>query len=186
MCFGLLINEELFLKQLILGGARSGKSALAEQQALASGLRCIYVATAQAGDAEMARRIEWHQQRRDERWQLQEAPIHLAQVLRDVAGHDTCMVVDCLTLWLSNCLFCGDAEEWPRQRQALLETLPQLPGQIILVSNEVSMGVVPMGEVTRQFVDESGLLHQKLASLCDRVTLSVAGLAHILKEENSD
>jgi len=169
------------LKELVLGGARSGKSKLAEQAAEASGLQRIYIATAQAGDAEMAQRIELHRQRRGENWQLVEEPINLAQVLRDAAREDTCILVDCLTLWLSNCLFCGDESEWPNQRAALLEALEKLPGQLIFVSNEISMGVIPMGEVTRQFVDEAGLLHQALAEICDRVTLSVAGLPYVLK-----
>jgi len=169
------------LKELVLGGARSGKSKLAEQAAEASGLQRIYIATAQAGDAEIAQRIELHRQRRGENWQLVEEPINLAQVLRDAAREDTCILVDCLTLWLSNCLFCGDESEWPNQRAALLEALEKLPGQLIFVSNEISMGVIPMGEVTRQFVDEAGLLHQALAEICDRVTLSVAGLPYVLK-----
>lgn len=169
------------MRELILGGARSGKSKLAEQAAEASGLRKVYIATAQAGDAEMAQRIELHRQRRDSEWQLFEEPINLAQTLKETAAEDTCILVDCLTLWLSNCLFCGDDSEWPRQRAALLEILPQLPGQVIFVSNEISMGVIPMGEVTRQFVDEAGLLHQAMAEICDRVTLSVAGLPHFLK-----
>ena len=169
------------LKELILGGARSGKSKLAEQAAEASGLRRVYIATAQAGDAEMAQRIELHRQRRGDQWQLIEEPIQLAQTLKEAAREDTCILVDCLTLWLSNCLFCGDENEWPHQRAALLEALPELPGQLIFVSNEISMGVIPMGEVTRQFVDEAGLLHQALAEICDRVTLSVAGLPHVLK-----
>lgn len=169
------------MKELILGGARSGKSKLAEQSAAASGLHKVYIATAQPGDAEMAQRIELHRQRRGENWQLIEEPVELAKVLRQAAAEDTCMLVDCLTLWLSNCLFCGDEDEWPRQRAALLEVLPHLPGQLVFVSNEISMGVIPMGEVTRQFVDEAGLLHQALAEICDRVTLSVAGLPHVLK-----
>jgi len=169
------------LKQLILGGARSGKSKLAEQAAKASGLRQVYVATAQAGDGEMSQRIELHRERRGDEWQLIEEPIELAQVLQNTAREDTCILIDCLTLWLSNCLFCGDESEWPRQRAALLEALAELPGQLIFVSNETSMGVIPMGEVTRQFVDEAGLLHQALAEICDRVTLSVAGLPHVLK-----
>jgi len=169
------------LKELILGGARSGKSKLAEQAAEASGLQQIYIATAQAGDAEMAQRIELHRQRRGDQWQLIEEPIQLAQTLKEAAREDTCILVDCLTLWLSNCLFCGDENEWSRQRAALMEELPELPGQLIFVSNEISMGVIPMGEVTRQFVDEAGLLHQALAEICDRVTLSVAGLPHVLK-----
>ena len=169
------------MKELILGGARSGKSKLAEQAAEVSGLRKVYIATAQAGDAEMAQRIELHRQRRGTSWQLVEEPVDLAKVLKEAAREDTCILVDCLTLWLSNCLFCGDDEQWPLQRAALLEALPELPGQIIFVSNEISMGVIPMGEVTRQFVDEAGLLHQALAEICDRVTLSVAGLPHVLK-----
>lgn len=169
------------MKQLILGGARSGKSKLAEQAVEASGLRKVYIATAQAGDAEMAQRIDLHRQRRGEHWQLIEEPIELARALQQAAADDTCILVDCLTLWLSNCLFCGDKSQWPRQRDALLEMLDRLPGQLVFVTNETSMGVIPVGEVTRQFVDEAGLLHQVLAEICDRVTLSVAGLAHRLK-----
>lgn len=173
------------MRELILGGARSGKSKLAEQAAEASGLRKVYIATAQAGDAEMAQRIELHRERRGTSWQLIEEPVDLAKALKEAAREDTCILVDCLTLWLSNCLFCGDESEWPRQRAALLEALPELPGHIIFVSNEISMGVIPMGEVTRQFVDEAGLLHQTLAEICDRVTLSVAGLPHVLKETSA-
>ncbi|MEZ5523680.1 MAG: bifunctional adenosylcobinamide kinase/adenosylcobinamide-phosphate guanylyltransferase [Pseudomonadales bacterium] len=173
------------MKALILGGARSGKSKLAEQAALSSGLKCIYIATAQAGDAEMIRRIEKHRERRGAEWQLMEEPVALASALERAAAEDTCILVDCLTLWLSNCLFSEDKAEWSRQREALLEILPQLPGHIILVSNETGLGVVPMGEVTRQFVDESGLLHQALAEICDRVTLTVAGLPHILKDNQN-
>lgn len=172
------------MKELILGGARSGKSKLAEQAAEASGLRRVYIATAQAGDEEMAQRIELHRQRRGDDWQLVEEPINLAQVLAEQAEEGSCILVDCLTLWLSNCLFCDDETEWLRQRAALLEVLPTLPGHLIFVSNEISMGVVPMGEVTRQFVDEGGLLHQALAEICDRVTLSVAGLPHVLKDKS--
>ena len=169
------------MKELILGGARSGKSKLAEQAAEASGLQRVYIATAQAGDGEMAQRIELHRQRRGDDWQLVEEPVNLAQTLVEQAEEGVCILVDCLTLWLSNCLFCGDDSEWRRQRAALLECLPTLPGRIVFVSNEISMGVVPMGEVTRQFVDEAGLLHQALAEICERVTLSVAGLPHVLK-----
>lgn len=169
------------MKELILGGARSGKSKLAEQAAEASGLKQVYIATALAGDGEMAQRIELHRQRRRDDWQLVEEPVNLAQVLLEQAREDTCILVDCLTLWLSNCLFSDDQDEWPRQRAALLESLPALPGHIIFVSNETGMGVVPMGQVTRQFVDESGWLHQALAEICERVTLSVAGLPHVLK-----
>lgn len=171
--------------ELILGGARSGKSRLAEEHAKASGLELLYIATGQPGDGEMAQRIQHHQQRRGDEWQLLEEPLRLAQVLQQHTAAETCILVDCLTLWLSNCLFAGeegDCSIWQEQRAALLDCLPGLKGRIIFVGNETGMGVVPMGEITRTFVDENGWLHQSLARLCDRVTLTVAGLPHVLKE----
>ena len=167
--------------ELILGGARSGKSLLAEQRARASGLAVTYVATATAGDAEMAARIRHHQARRPADWGLVEAPLDLAQALTTHAAPDRCLIVDCLTLWLSNGLLAEDATGFAAQRQALLESVPNLPGRLILVSNETGMGVVPMGELSRRVCDEAGRLHQDLAALCDRVTLTVAGLPLTLK-----
>ncbi|MEH6825732.1 MAG: bifunctional adenosylcobinamide kinase/adenosylcobinamide-phosphate guanylyltransferase [Motiliproteus sp.] len=169
------------MKQLILGGARSGKSALAEKLAADSGREVVYIATATQGDAEMADRIALHRQRRPAHWHLLEEPLNLAQTLEAQAAEGRCLLVDCLTLWLSNLLFIDDGIHFQPQRDALLERLPQLPGEIILVSNEVSMGIVPLGEISRRFQDESGLLHQNLAGLCDRVLLTVAGLPVILK-----
>lgn len=171
--------------ELILGGARSGKSRLAEARALESGKELIYVATATAGDPEMEQRIQRHRKSRDEHWRLVEEPLALADALSRHAAQDRCILVDCLTLWLSNLLHTEDTTQWQAERKALLDTLPSLPGQIILVSNEVGMGIVPMGELTRQFVDESGWLHQDLAAICDRVTLTVAGLPHCLKDNTS-
>lgn len=165
--------------ELILGGARSGKSRLAEQRALASGLEPLYLATATAGDGEMAERIRHHRARRGADWGLIEEPIALADTLLLNSRAERCILVDCLTLWLSNCLHQGC---WASERQALLAALPMLPGQVILVSNETGLGVVPMGELTRQFVDESGFLHQQLAQSCQRVTLVVAGLPMTLKD----
>lgn len=167
--------------ELILGGARSGKSRLAEQRAVASGKQRYYVATAQAGDAEMAERIRLHRQQRDAQWLLLEEPLALAQVLRDHASADACILVDCLTLWLSNLLHHQDGAHFERERDALLAVLPELRGHIILVMNTVGMGVVPLGELSRQFVDRSGFLEQAVAALCDRVTLTVAGLPMTLK-----
>ena len=164
--------------ELILGGARSGKSALAEQRALATGLELIYLATATAGDQEMSSRIGHHQQRRGAQWQLVEEPVALADALRRQQGPQRCIVVDCLTLWLSNCLHRNC---WEQQRDSLLQTLPELAGHIVLVSNETGLGVVPLGELSRRFVDEAGFLHQQLAALCARVTLTVAGLPLALK-----
>lgn len=169
------------MKELILGGVRSGKSALAQQRALASGLHLTFIATATAGDEAMAARIQRHRLERTDAWTLIEEPIALADVLRQSAAPDRCLLVDCLTLWLSNLLGAASESVFQHERQALLELLPQLPGHIILVSNEVNMGVVPMGELSRRFCDEAGWLHQALAQQCQRVTLSVAGLPLVLK-----
>jgi adenosylcobinamide kinase/adenosylcobinamide-phosphate guanylyltransferase len=166
---------------LILGGARSGKSALAERLALASAGAVVYIATAQARDGEMAERIAHHRARRPADWACVEEPLALADVLRQHARADRCVLVDCLTLWLSNLLGAADASCFERERAALLDTLPQLPGEILLVSNEVGMGVVPLGELSRRFVDEAGRLHQALAAVCDRVIFVAAGLPLTLK-----
>ena len=167
------------MKELILGGARSGKSALAERLAAESGLDVVYIATATAGDAEMAGRIAHHRERRPAAWELVEEPSHLAAALRNAAAPGRCLLVDCLTLWLNNVI--ADEALFQQERAALLETLPALPGRVILVSNEVGMGIVPLGELTRRYCDEAGRLHQELAQLCDRVTFVAAGLPLVLK-----
>ncbi|MFQ3323808.1 MAG: adenosylcobinamide kinase/adenosylcobinamide-phosphate guanylyltransferase [Pseudomonadales bacterium] len=159
--------------ELILGGARSGKSKLAEQRAAESGLKLVYIATGTAGDNEMRERIAHHQTSRDKKWQLVEEPINLADALLLYSNTENCILVDCLTLWLSNCLH---QDCWHEQRDKLLAAFSQLNGRVLFVSNEVGMGITPMGELTRRFVDESGFLHQQLASMCDQVMLVVAGL----------
>ncbi len=181
------------MRELILGGARSGKSSLAEKRAVESGLRVIYVATAQALDGEMTTRIAHHRARRPAEWGLVESPLDLAETLRTHAAADTCLLVDCLTLWLSNVLFAGDAAAqaeagkpvdcplFNRETQALIEALPTLPGRIILVSNEVGWGIVPMEAVSRLFADEQGRINQRVAGVCDQVTLVAAGLPIELK-----
>ena len=181
------------MNELILGGARSGKSTLAEQRATASGLQVVYVATAQALDGEMEHRIKLHRERRPASWGLVESPLGLAEVLRQNAAPDVCLLVDCLTLWLSNLLFAGEAARqaeagdaidcrlFSGETGALIETLPQLPGRVIMVSNEVGCGVVPMHAVSRLFADEQGRLNQRVAAVCDRVTLVAAGLPLRLK-----
>ncbi|CAM3195142.1 bifunctional adenosylcobinamide kinase/adenosylcobinamide-phosphate guanylyltransferase [Pseudomonas floridensis] len=167
--------------QLILGGARSGKSRLAEKLAAQSGLEVIYIATSQPLDGEMNQRVASHRARRPEQWGLVEEPVELARVLRETAAHDQCLLVDCLTLWLTNLLMLDDPERLARERDALLDGLAALPGEIIFVSNETGLGVVPLGELTRRYVDEAGLLHQALAERCQRVVLTVAGLPLTLK-----
>ena len=169
------------MRTLILGGARSGKSALAERFAIDSGREVVYIATAQAGDAEMAARIAHHRARRPQQWLCVEEPLHLADVLRDHARDDRCILVDCLTLWLSNLLGDADVQGFERERDRLLNVLPDLPGDVLLVSNEVGLGIVPMGELTRRFVDEAGRLHQAVAALSERVLFVAAGLPLALK-----
>lgn len=164
--------------ELILGGARSGKSRLAEARARTGNERLYYIATATPDDEEMAERIHHHRVRRGLDWQTVTAPLHLATTLRYLAAEDRCLLVDCLTLWLSNCLH---HDCWPRERDELLATIPLLPGRILLVSNEVGSGIVPLGELSRRFVDECGWMHQQLAQAASRVTLVVAGLPLELK-----
>ncbi|MDY7561448.1 bifunctional adenosylcobinamide kinase/adenosylcobinamide-phosphate guanylyltransferase [Pseudomonas sp. 10B1] len=167
--------------QLILGGARSGKSCLAEGLAGKSCLEVTYIATSQSLDGEMNQRIALHRQRRPEQWRLIEEPIELARVLRENANTDRLLLVDCLTLWLTNLLMLEDRERLVVEREALLSCLAELPGEIIFVSNETGLGVVPLGELTRRYVDEAGWLHQALAERCQRVVLTVAGLPLTLK-----
>lgn len=167
--------------QLILGGARSGKSRFAERLATDSQLDVVYIATSQPVDGELNQRVALHRQRRPEHWGLVEEPLALADVLRAQARAERCLLVDCLTLWLTNLLMLDDAERLDSERQALLDLLPTLPGEIIFVSNETGLGVVPLGELTRRFVDEAGLLHQALAARCERVVFTVAGLPLLLK-----
>ena len=169
------------MHELILGGARSGKSRLAEKLAGESGLAVTYIATSQALDGEMNARIEQHRQRRPAHWALLEESLELARVLREQAAADRCLLVDCLTLWLSNLLMLDDQARLEAERDALLECLGGLPGRIILVSNETGLGVVPLGELSRRYLDEAGWLHQALAERCQRVVFSMAGLPMILK-----
>ncbi|MFH1869595.1 MAG: bifunctional adenosylcobinamide kinase/adenosylcobinamide-phosphate guanylyltransferase [Pseudomonadota bacterium] len=179
--------------ELILGGARSGKSALAEQRAAESGLAVTYIATAQAGDKEMARRIAHHQSRRAQHWALVEEPLHLAAALSTHAAPDRCLLVECLTLWLTNLLYAGAAARQAEagdevncpllafETSALLDCLPQLPGRVILVSNEVGLGIVPLGTATRLYVDDAGRLNQAIARIAQRVSFVAAGLPLELK-----
>lgn len=173
------------MKEFILGGNRSGKSAFAEQCAIQTGLPVTYIATAKAGDIEMTDRIARHRARRLQDWSTIEEPIHLADILMQHAAPERCLLVDCLTLWLCNLLFVEEASTtiFTHERDALLAQLPHLPGRIILVSNETGMGIVPMGELSRRFADEAGELNQAVAAASQRVTLIVAGLPWVLKGE---
>ncbi len=170
---------------LILGGARSGKSAFAEKIALESGLNVVYLATAQVYDDEFKARVAHHKNRRPSHWQLVESPHYLAKTLTELAQPNTCVIVDCLTLWLAQwiCEDCNPPNDssWEKEREALLALLPALSSTIILVSNEVGMGIVPLGAINRQFQDEQGRLNQIVASIATRVTFVAAGLPLTLK-----
>ncbi len=176
---------------LVLGGARSGKSRFAEglaQAAERAGRQVVYLATATALDAEMTARIAHHRARRPAHWPTVEAPVALAAALHEQARPDRCLLVDCLTLWLSNLLLAEPLTDPPcpgtalrRERQALLDTLPMLPGDVVLVGNEVGMGLVPPNPLGRLFVDESGRLHQDIAALADKVYWLVAGCPILAK-----
>lgn len=167
--------------ELILGGARSGKSRFAERLAADSGLAVTYIATSQPLDGEMTARIAHHRERRPAHWALVEEPLQLARVLCEQAAANRCLLVDCLTLWLTNLLMLDDAMRLAEERDALLECLDGLPGRILLVSNETGLGVVPLGELTRRYVDEAGWLHQAVAERAQRVSFMVAGLPMTLK-----
>lgn len=171
--------------ELILGGARSGKSALAEEAAGDSGLAVTYIATSQPLDDAMADRVALHRAQRPSHWGLVEEPTALAAAMRASAAEGRCILVDCLTLWLTNLLLHDDAQRLETECAALIETLPDLPGRIILVSNETGLGIVPLGELTRRYVDEAGWLHQKLARLSHRVTFCIAGLPMVLKGDTA-
>lgn len=171
--------------ELVLGGARSGKSRYAEQAALASELPVVYVATAEAGDEEMQARIARHRADRPEHWQTVEEPLRLGEVIRNHGDGQSCLLIDCLTLWLSNVLFDrqGELQQsfFEKEKADLLLALQQYRGRVILVSNEVGQGVVSIYESTRRFVDEAGWLHQDIANISDRVVFVTAGLPQVLK-----
>jgi len=180
-------------RHLILGGARSGKTnhaiTLAARQAAARREPVVYVATAQALDDEMRHRIDRHRAQRPSTWQTVEAPDQLAAALR--AQPRAVLLVDCLTLWLSNALLLdfneaaptAPARHWDAERTAFLQWLAEYRGVALLVSNEVGSGIVPASALARRFQDEQGRLNQEAAALCDSVTLVVAGIAVPIKAE---
>ncbi len=164
---------------LVLGGARSGKSAYAERLVEEAGGTCVYLATATAGDREMGERIARHQARRGRHWITVEEPLDLAQALAAAAGPGRAVLVDCLTLWLSNLLVAG--RDIARERERLMQVLPGLDGALVLVSNEVGLGIVPENALARRFRDEAGWLHQAIAAHASSVVFMAAGLPMTLK-----
>lgn len=165
--------------ELILGGARSGKSRYALDQALAHTAPVSWIATAEAHDDEMQDRISRHQAERPAHWQTLEAPLQLSAAL-SLAQHPF-VVIDCLTLWLSNWLCGENTAGWQTERQAFLESVASYQDTLLLISNEVGFGIVPDNALARIFRDEAGRLHQDIARIAPNVTLVVAGIAMPVK-----
>lgn len=168
------------MKTLVLGGVRSGKSRIAARLAAETNRPVVVFATAHGNDEGMRARIEAHRRSRPAHWRVVEEPCHLAAALRsEPAG--AVLLVDCLTLWLTNLLGSDDPALLDTERAGLLRFANDCTNDLVVVSNETNMGVHPMGDLGRRFCDEAGMLHQELAGRCDTVILAVAGLCHILK-----
>lgn len=167
---------------LVLGGARSGKSRIAQELAGASSLPVVYIATATALDEEMATRIEHHQHNRPSEWRLRECPLDLATALQEETQQPQTILVDCLTLWLNNQLFEHPEQDFSVLFDALVNSLGTNNANVIFVANEVGLGIIPLGEVSRKFVDEAGRLNQQLARIADKVLFIAAGLPLALKD----
>lgn len=179
-------------RTLVLGGARSGKSGYAERLAIESGKEVVYIATATASDTEMAARIRHHRAGRPTEWITVEEPLALGNQLLRWSSPERLILVDCLTLWLGNLLF-SSGEQFPEvgiiplpalfheQQDMLASALTRCSSDVVLVSNEVGMGILPVGAISRCFMDEQGRLNQAMAALCDRAVLVTAGLPLVLK-----
>jgi adenosylcobinamide kinase/adenosylcobinamide-phosphate guanylyltransferase len=166
----------------VTGGARSGKSRLAEELAQAYGAPLGYIATGMAGDAEMAERIERHRARRGPAWRTIEEPEDLAGTVRQNQGSCNALLVDCITLWLTNLLLkYGDGALVLREVETLARLIPNLEKPLILVSNEVGMGIVPENGLARSFRDLAGEANEMLARAADEVYVMFSGLPLKLK-----
>lgn len=165
---------------LVTGGCRSGKSRYAQQLVESLGSRRVMVATAEALDDEMRDRIVRHQADRGVGWRTVEAPLQLADHLNHPGE---VVLVDCLTLWVSN-LLCADQTdaEIEAAAEGLVARLQETPGPVVLVTNEVGLGIVPMNKLARRFRDQTGFLSQRIAAIADRVVLSVAGIPLVIKD----
>lgn len=169
------------MKHLVLGGVRSGKSAFAQEQVAASGKPVCYVATSQVWDDDMADRVRLHKDNRPTEWQLIEEPLALARVLHSLNSPDQAVIVECFTLWMTNLLCLEDEARLEEEKQALLKAVETFEGDLVLVSSEVGLGIMPMNALARRFGDETGAMNQALAKLTDRVTFVAAGLPLKLK-----
>ncbi len=158
----------------ITGGAKSGKSSFALKEASGISGKKAYIATAEALDEEMSNRIEQHKRLRGKEWDTYEEPLRIAAIIKAIGGHYAVIVIDCLTLWLSNILHSGlDAET---EIERLASSLTECRSSACIVSNEVGMGIVPENELARKFRDAAGMLNQKIAGTSDEVYMAVAGI----------
>lgn len=164
---------------LVTGGARSGKSRFAEKLAVDSGLSRVYVATGAAHDDEMSARIAAHRAQRGPHWQTVEEQVDLAGVLEKVSREESVVLVDCLTLWLSNLMFAE--RDIAAETDRLASALAAAAGPVVLVTNEVGLGIVPENRLARSFRDAQGRLNQDIAAVCGRVVLVAAGQPLLLK-----
>tara|TARA_B100000029_G_C17397007_1_gene895584 strand:+ start:433 stop:951 length:519 start_codon:yes stop_codon:yes gene_type:complete len=169
---------------LILGGARSGKSRFAEKLATETNLCVVYVATATPSDNEMSLRINNHRKKRSKTWTTVEEPLAIARVIKNHC-HNKCIIVDCLTLWITNLLLEPNDDRLSKEKKELMYCLNKTKSDILLVSNETNSGVIPIDPLSRRFCDEIGFLHQEIADIADNVILMVAGLPHTLKGVNT-
>ena len=170
---------------LVLGGARSGKTGVAEGLAMRTGERPAYLATAEALDGEMRERVRTHQDQRQGRFATIEVPIEVTAAIVSAARDHDVILVDCLTLWISNLLAAGD--DVAQSVEDLATALLKIEGtRVILVSNEVGLGIVPDNPLARSFRDLAGAAHQRLAEICDDVYFVVAGLPMVLKGAPGD
>jgi adenosylcobinamide kinase/adenosylcobinamide-phosphate guanylyltransferase len=173
-------SQSLPAVTLVLGGARSGKSRYAERLIEETSVQGTYIATAEPGDAEMASRIAAHRARRGSFWHTVEAPIEVPSVIAGEAASDRPLLIDCLTLWLSNLLLADKCVE--AETATLSAALREAAGPVVLVANEVGLGLVPETPLGRRFRDAAGRLNQEIATLADRVVFVAAGLPLVLKE----
>lgn len=171
------------MKQFITGGVKSGKSNYAQKLALESKKNVVYIATATAMDDEMSSRILQHQKSRPRDWELIEEPVFLAEVIEEEARQSRCLLVDCLTLWLTNLLLTKNETLLQKEVLGFKKILEKIDTPIILVANESNLGVTPVNALARRYCDEAGVLHQNVAALCHRVVFMMYGLPQYLKDD---
>ena len=185
-------SAQCHYRSLILGGVKSGKSdhalQLADDYTLGNGRAVTFIATATAGDEAMSRRIARHKSERNPQWHCIEEPLALARTLANVdssavrSDHNSCIVIDCLTLWITNLLMLEDQDRLEQEIAQFESAVIQCSTRLIIVSNETNMGVTPLSDLARRFCDETGLLHQKLGRICEHVALMVAGIPLVIKD----